>query len=219
MSKLLLVCGGAFCLGYLCSYLHTLYKSSNKLHIIAVSGKRMTGKDTAVGLILKYLRFKNCCVLNYATPLKQKFCEDYKIDYDKLNTDRDYKEIYRNEMTKFLFQFSERYFPDLLYAKLDQMIELKQRGLLNLNVVIIGDLRQELDAEILKNKYNAIHIKIYAPPYIRGQRGWIPTSYDSTVVETSLDSWNSYDKMIMNNDSLEQLEENINRYLDEIDLR
>lgn len=213
MTKGLLYVGSFFA-GLVCAHLHYLYTSSkNNLTIIAVSGKRMSGKDTAIGFILKYFRFKNCCVLNYSTPLKQKFSEEYKVDYDKLINDRDYKEIYRNEMTKFLFQFSDRYFPDLLYAKLDQIIDLKNRGLLNLDVVIIGDVRQELDANILNNKYKAKHIKISTTPYIKAQRGWKPSSYDSTPVETSLDNWYRYNKMILNDGGLDLLEQNINEYL------
>lgn len=180
------------------------YKLSKQ--VIFISGKRYSGKgETAKLLKIHYEnQGKKVSISSFSYLLKVNFCYEYKLDLERFIQDHKYKDTWRDKLTEY---FSKTNPMDYAYY-LESMIDLGEY-----DVYIIDDLRLFKHVEYIKNvlsaKYQIKMIRICSDESERIKRGLVKTKYDESIYETELDNYKDFDKIIMNNESIDNLFNNI----------
>ena len=169
----------------------------NNKHIIAISGKQFSGKDTVVEILLKDL--KNFRRIGIGDAIKEEYSKRTGISIE---------EIEKNK---------SKYRPDLISLgnegrAISADYWLKKILDSNFNV-IISDIRLKNELNLV-NKYNAITIRIEASRENRALRGNIVKENDLT--ETDLDDITSWNYIIENNSNYETLKHNVKIIIEEI---
>ncbi|XWV25768.1 AGAP000338-PA-like protein [Tupanvirus soda lake] len=172
----------------------------NILCLIVLSGKRHVGKDHC-GIIMSeilesFLHGITIKFVHVTTEIKREFAENKKIDFAKLQFDRDYKELYRVEMTNYSNSQMEKYGKTYYNTLFCQNILAKTIE----PTVYIVDCRYEFEIEIYKElNIPLILVRINANNNTRERRGW---KYDSCIdehpSETNLDKYNEWHFMFQN---------------------
>eukprot|EP00455_Lapot_gusevi_P035074 TRINITY_DN387_c0_g1_i2.p1 TRINITY_DN387_c0_g1~~TRINITY_DN387_c0_g1_i2.p1 ORF type:complete len:215 (-),score=10.23 TRINITY_DN387_c0_g1_i2:95-739(-) len=175
-----------------------------KKWILMFSGKRASGKNYCADCTYKHLTEKchfNVKQMAFADSLKKMFAEHKQLDYERLLSDREYKETYRDEMTNFYLgtkeqdplQFCKRVFQDTLTFFTEAANEPA--------VVIVSDLRHQFEADFFKQNVSSLPfphcrlmcIRVEATTEAKLTRGWTPGPIDQSITECDLDSYQGWD--------------------------
>jgi len=174
--------------------------------VIGFSGKRFAGKDTLAKFVTEYISSEypshTYVVFPLASAFKLEFAQQHMLDFEKLLHDREYKESHRKQMNEFF----QRTFPTdprrfcraaLAYAKQKQA-----------NVLIITDVRLKSDVKNLTElaQGRLVLIRVQASDAKRNSFGWVfDAIIDEHKTEIDLDSYDTWNRVIDNNGSLEDL--------------
>jgi len=173
----------------------------NNTVIILVSGKRYSGKDFFSNTIKKLIELEGdlvCEITHFADEFKRMFCNHAKLDYERMLTDRDYKEIYRDEMTAYYHKISKE---NVTFCKplANRIKKEVMMGFTKKKIFIIADLRNSIEIECFKSLRREVSlikillIRVHITDEVRAQRGWVLSKIDSDPTETNLDDWDDWD--------------------------
>jgi phosphomevalonate kinase len=178
-------------------------KLHSRLVLIVISGKRFSGKDTFATMLSHSLDTAGVrnVIRKTSYALKEEFCKNNAISLYKLESEREYKEKYRKQLTEFVVTKSKKenmiLFTDMLY-----------KDSLFYDCVIVSDIRTVFDLRWLRQHFKLISIRINANDDVRAERGYVPSDYDLSVLENELD-YETFDYSINNNGSVGELQGNI----------
>lgn len=162
---------------------------------ILISGKRSCGKDYFRKLILQNL---DAIFIQPSTELKKEYAEARNLDFNKLMTDREYKESHRCEMTKFFEKnIAEK---GESYYILKSMASGKEDSN---DKIYITDVRLRFEIDQYKSIKNSrvVSIRISTKDEVREKRGWkFNQNIDTNRTETDLDCYQSWDLVVDNNE-------------------
>lgn len=167
----------------------------NNKHIIVLSGKQFSGKDTAAKIMLDLLPDFKRIGLGDAI----------KIEYGELKN-LSFEEIEKNK---------PQYRPDLIELGNKRRLEDPDYWLKKVIAqpgnVIVPDIRLKHELEIFKNS-NAITIRVESDRDNRAKRGILIKEDDLT--ETDLDDISDWDYVIYNNSTYEDLVNEVQKITD-----
>lgn len=149
--------------------------------VVAISGKRKTGKDFFHDLLMERLASEDVETRRFATPIKAHFAEQACVDLASLETAGPLKEKFRARFYKF--DLAERSKDPFVFAR-------KVLQDVKCTVLVISDLRQIGDYEYLQRYYGdrLILIRLDACEALRATRGYRFTpGVDDCAVECDLD--------------------------------
>ncbi len=120
---------------------------------ILISGRAGAGKSTLARELAKYFG-EGSHVCSFATVPKMKFCRKYGVDFDRLQSDRDYKEAHRAELISYAEGKKKKYGADIWARELTLHIDL------NVKYAIVDDLRFTAEYEhVLETGHRILHIR------------------------------------------------------------
>ncbi|MBA3733072.1 hypothetical protein H0W91_01715 [Patescibacteria group bacterium] len=163
--------------------------------LILIAGKRYSGKDTFAILLKDLLIEKGCRVdlVSTAQHLKTEYCMERNLDLGKFLNDRLYKESYREDFSKYVLEHSEEENFQIFLNELENKLEL--------DFVIISDVRSKYDLIELKSRFDCFSICIKSSDEEKIKRGWLKSKYDDSHFENQLDK-NLFDLVVENNSSI-----------------
>ena len=185
-------------------YIASQIVSQSKLtkKVIFISGKRYVGKGETAKLLKSHYENQGKKVLlsSFSYLLKVNFCKEFGLDLERFIQDHKYKDTWRDELTEY---FSKTNPMDYAYY-LESIIDLGEY-----DVYVIDDLRLLEHVKYIKNvlsaKYQIQMIRICSDESERIKRGLVKTKYDESIYETELDNYIGFDKIIINNESIDNL--------------
>lgn len=157
-------------------------------YIIAISGKRCSGKTTLSEEIKSLFVEKNISVriISIATKLKGKFCKDMDYNYDRITTDRNYKNKHRTKLNEYSQKYKDINGEDYWINNLVDQINQDNEH----HIFIIDDLRRQYEYRFLENAFDNIQfIRMEVPDSVRIRRGWVLSYIDNHISETDLDNF------------------------------
>mmetsp|Transcript_50333 Transcript_50333/g.93064 ORF Transcript_50333/g.93064 Transcript_50333/m.93064 type:complete len:224 (-) Transcript_50333:16-687(-) len=187
-------------------------RRGGKKLLIAVSGKRASGKDYLSTLILEEVQKKIAGVklkrLAFADQCKHEFAAREGLEVEKLLGDREYKEKHRARMTEFYLQTvasdPKHFIASVVDAARCFFIDSGDAPAL----CVISDLRHAAEvpyvrsAEMRELTDAIILTRVHADDEIRRQRGWEPDAEkDSSSTECDLDTFQSFAWVLENHDA------------------
>ncbi|CAD66220.1 Phosphomevalonate kinase [Caenorhabditis elegans] len=177
--------------------------------VIAISGKRKSGKDYCTNLIREVLVQKrfDVSVAGISHSLKMEFAKKHGLKYEELLTDGPYKELYRKDM----IQWGEE-------------ARCKDSGLfcraaisstMDSDIVIISDCRRRTDYEYFSANYRTVTIRIETSEEDRKQRGYqFVEGVDDAESECGLDDYKF--NLVIKNQSGTDLSQQLNMVTEKI---
>ena len=177
-----------------------------KKRLLAISGKRFSGKDTLAALLveraaLRGLTLETCA---FAAESKRMFVEDRAahgtaVDLERLQRDREYKETWRPQLTAFTMdQLAQD--PLVFCRRVADRIALSQHASL------VTDVRLRLEVEHLRPRFDLHLVRIARSDDARAASGWTYTAaVDGHETETQLDDVSLWDEVVDNDGSLDEL--------------
>ncbi|MFO0662154.1 MAG: hypothetical protein U0165_20320 [Polyangiaceae bacterium] len=174
--------------------------------VLAISGKRFSGKDTLAAAIEKQAARRGLALRRraFADACKQAFCRSLEVrgvqlDPTLLSTDRNTKEAWRPELTRFT---EEQLAVDpQVFAR--QILDEDHA-----ETVLISDLRLRTEIECLISESQPIFVRLTRSDASRAASGWVFTpGVDTHRTETELDTWNGWDEQVTNDGTLEALDQ------------
>ena len=154
--------------------------------IIVISGKQFSGKDTLAKFLLEFLPdYKR---IGIGDAIKIEYGKKHNLSFEEIEKD---KHLYRADLIE-LGNWGRSIDPDFW---LKRIIDLDEN-------IIVPDIRVPHELELFK-KHGAIAIRVEAPRDNRALRGTLAKENDPT--ETLLDNVSSWDYIIKNDGSLEDL--------------
>lgn len=169
--------------------------------LIAVSGKRHTGKDY-FSLILKnklqeYLNIRTEFV-HVSDELKKEYAVTAGLDVNLLQNDRTYKETHRVAMTKFCNEQMERFGSDYYNRIFSENILKKTTE----PTIYIVDCRHHFEVNLYRRlePLPLLLMRINVDDSIRRARGWkFDANIDNHQSEIDMDNYDSWDLVFENN--------------------
>uniref|UniRef100_A0A1I7TS76 Phosphomevalonate kinase n=1 Tax=Caenorhabditis tropicalis TaxID=1561998 RepID=A0A1I7TS76_9PELO len=152
--------------------------------VVAISGKRKSGKDYCTKLIKEALTLKdvNVSVVGISNSLKEQFATINGLNYAELLTDGSYKEQFRKEMIEWGEKARIKDSGLFCRSAIDSVIDS--------DVVIVSDCRRSTDYEFFTSKYSTLTVRIEASENDRKQRGFqFVAGIDDAVSECGLDDY------------------------------
>lgn len=153
--------------------------------IVAISGKRKTGKDYFYDLLMQQLfkiaPYESISTRRFATPIKLHFAQMAGIDVQSLETSGPLKERFRESF--YEYDLAERAKDPYVFARASLQDILT-------DIIVISDLRQLGDYDFLQRFYGdrLVLIRLDASEHLRSTRGYrFTTGVDDTAVECDLD--------------------------------
>jgi phosphomevalonate kinase len=192
-------------------------KDSKKL-VLLISGKRFSGKDTLALLLKNYFESKNRKIksMAFAYATKIGYCKENNLDLSRMVNDYIFKESHRDGLLNyFLTNGNYDWYAKYVYNYMESEYN-------NFDVFIIPDLRIKQHMEFFKkldkcgtykSKYKSHYVRIDTCKESKMKRGWIQKPCDLDFTETDLDDCNDFDLYITNDDSIDDLNNNLKKYL------
>ncbi len=177
-----------------------------KKRLLAISGKRFSGKDTLAALLVGRAALRNVTLETgaFAAESKRMFVEEQaahgtSVDLERLQRDREYKELWRPQLTAFtMLQLAQD--PLVFCRRVADRIELSQ------NPSLITDVRLRLEVEHLRQRFDLQLVRIARSDDARAASGWTyNAAVDGHETETQLDDVGLWDEVVENDGSLEDL--------------
>ena len=177
----------------------------NKL-LLAISGKRFSGKDTLAALLVEHAQKRGITLETYAFAAESKrmFTDEQAaagitVDLERLQHDREYKELWRPQLTAFTMESLARD-PLVFCRSVAGRIEASSTSSL------VTDVRLRLEVEHLRPRFRLHLVRITRSDESRAASGWKYTpSADDHRTETDLDDPSLWDEVLTNDGSLEEL--------------
>ncbi len=167
--------------------------------LLAISGKRFSGKDTFAALLVESARTRGAELTRhaFAAESKRMFVDDRRragvgVDLDRLTSYRAYNERWRPELTRFTVDAIAR--DPLVFCRevADRIERSPERAL-------VTDLRLALELRELRRRFALRVIRMERPDALRATSGW---RYDPAVdghhTETELDDPSLWDAVVRN---------------------
>lgn len=160
------------------------------IRVLGISGKRFTGKDTFAG-------FFDVPVFAFASESKRMFAaRNQDIDFDRLMTDRAYKEAVRPRLTEFTVTEIAR----------DPLVFCRSVADRITGPSLISDVRLKLEVEHLRSRFDFKLVRLVRSDALRASSGWTWTDgVDTHHTETELDDPSLWDEVVTNEGSIEEL--------------
>lgn len=177
-----------------------------KKRLLALSGKRFTGKDTLAALLVQRAaaRGEPLGVFAFAAESKRLFVDQEAargvvVDLERLQHDRAYKEARRPQLTAFTMESLARD-PLVFCRSVADRIEASSAPSL------ITDVRLRLEVEHLRSRFELHLVRIARSDASRAASGWsyVP-AVDDHETETQLDDATLWDEAIDNDGTLAEL--------------
>ena len=182
--------------------------------VLAISGKRLSGKDTFAAMIREHAgrRGLELPVHAFAAESKRMFAEAARsrgedVDLERLLHDRAYKEALRPRLTRFTMDAIEAD-PLVFCRRVADRIEAGE------GPALIGDLRLRLEIEHLRSRFELRVARLARSDEARERSGWsFRPGVDDHPTETELDDPSLWDEVVPNEGSLEELDARAARVL------
>lgn len=177
-----------------------------KAQIFVISGKARSGKDTVAGDIQEYYKKQNksCITLAYATPIKEYAKKILSWDGRDETKPRDFLQYLGTEFIR------KQIDPNFFLRRMKEDILIYSEYY---DIIIITDARFIEEIEMVKNNFEkVITIKVEKPNLISN----LTEKQQQHATEISLNHYNNYDYVIMNDDSLEKLKQKVYNILNEV---
>lgn len=174
--------------------------------IFVITGKARSGKDTIAGDIQEYYEKKSqkCISLAYATPIKEYAKKIVAWDGKDETKPRDFLQYLGTELIR------KKIDPDFFTRRMKEDILIYSEYY---DVIIISDARFIDEIEMIKNNFDkVVIIKVEKPNLISN----LTEKQQQHASEISLDHYNKYDYVIINDNTLEELKEKVYNILDEV---
>ena len=154
-------------------------------HIIVISGKQYSGKDTLAGILINKLPdYKR---IGLGDAIKIEFAKKNNITIDEILKN---KHLYRNGLI------------ELGNWGRDQDEDYWIKNLVACDKIIVPDVRVQHEADFFKN-VGAFLVRVESDYENRSKRGVIVNNDDPT--EIALDNYSGFDLVVYNNSSYEDL--------------
>jgi hypothetical protein len=192
----------------------------NKITIIGVTGRKYSGKDTIANKILQSVMYDTdiyCFKYGMANPARAigeilGFTEEEMLDPELKEQPsrelgiiwRDFAKWFLNDMMKDELKKHWPHIDDGIWVRLAERNILNESQWSDKNLAVISDIRFDVEAEFIK-KYNGIIIHVRRPD-----------EYIDTHVSESGISEAYIDYRVVNDGTIENLEEKIDVILDEL---
>jgi phosphomevalonate kinase len=179
---------------------------TRRLPLLALSGKRFSGKDTLAALLVKAAADR-CITLEthaFAAECKRLFVQreaarGVEIDLARLQSDREYKEQRRPELTKFTV-LSLADDPLVFCRSVADRIESSTHP------ALVTDVRLRLEVEHLRPRFDLHLVRITRSDASRAESGWkYVASVDEHHTETELDDPSLWDETLANDGTIDEL--------------
>lgn len=176
------------------------------MRLLAISGKRFSGKDSFAALLVEEARQLGLALETYAFAGESKrlFVEQQQragveVDLARLMSDRAYKETWRPLLTKFTVDAIAAD-PLVFCRAVVQRIEASGRP------ALITDLRLRLELDYLRPRAPLHVVRLVRSDEARAASGWQRNpDVDGHHTETELDDPKLWDEVVQNEGSLEDL--------------
>jgi phosphomevalonate kinase len=174
--------------------------------LLAISGKRFSGKDTLAGLLQEQARARGVTLEAYAFAAESKRLfvaqqagQGIAVDLDRLTLDRAYKETWRPQLTRFTVEALAA--DPLIFCR-----EVARRVEASPHPALITDLRLRLELDHLRPRFALHLVRLHRPDALRAACGWVyKPEVDGHHTETELDDPGLWDEVVDNAGSLEDL--------------
>ena len=186
--------------------------------LLAISGKRFSGKDTFAALLVQKAQAKGVELGTYAFAGESKrlFADAQKakgvdVDLERLTSDREYKERWRPQLTEFTVASIQADPLVFCRAVADRIAQSPRPSL-------ITDLRLKLELDHLRGRFDLRVLRLVRSDEKRSASGWaFDAAKDSHHTETELDDPALWTERIENEGSTDALAKKagsvIERYL------
>jgi phosphomevalonate kinase len=177
------------------------YVHKREINVVLISGKRLSGKDTAGRVIRECVsttagRMCDIMTANFADSLKNEYAKRENIDRERLFTDAQFKESHRPGLIRFGEEkraIDQNYFVNALLDSMDLSNKLNDA------VVVICDLRFQNELWATLSYFERPEFAAFVPSFVivrieaneetRASRGWtFKSGVDDDASETSLDN-------------------------------
>lgn len=174
--------------------------------LLAISGKRFSGKDTLAALLVEHARKRGVVLHTYAFAAEskrmftaQQAAAGITVDVERLQHDREYKELWRPQLTTFTME-SLAADPLVFCRSVADRIDASSSSSL------VTDVRLRLEVEHLRPRFELHLVRIARSDQARAASGWKFTpSADEHRTETDLDDPSLWDEVLTNDGSLAEL--------------
>ncbi|CAL2045008.1 unnamed protein product [Caenorhabditis brenneri] len=153
--------------------------------VIAISGKRKSGKDYCTRIIKESLSRKNInvAIVGISNSLKEQYAKLHGLDFAELLTDGPYKEQFRKDMIRWGEDARKNDSGLFCRASIDPVV--------NTDIVIVSDCRRSTDYEFFTMNYTTLTVRIETSEENRAQRGFeFVEGVDDAESECGLDGYN-----------------------------
>ena len=176
--------------------------------VLAISGKRFSGKNTFADLVEALARKHGVEIEQYAfaNESKRMFVaaqreRGVEIDLARLSDDRAYKETWRPELTSFTVAAIADD-PLVFVRGVARRIEAEPHA------AVITDLRLRLEVDCLQSNFDLIAVRLERNDERRAASGWTyDESKDQHHTETELDDYTKWTSTVSNNGTAAELEQ------------
>lgn len=177
-----------------------------KKRLLAITGKRFTGKDTLGALLVERAAAHGVKLETYAFAAEckrmfvlQEAVRGVVVDLDRLQRDRQYKELWRPQLTAFTME-SLAEDPLAFCRSVANRIEASS------SPSLVTDVRLRLEIEHLRPRFDLHLVRIARSDASRATSGWtyLP-AVDDHETETQLDDASLWDEVITNDGPLAEL--------------
>lgn len=182
--------------------------------MLALSGKRFTGKDTLAAMLARRAQEQGVRVelFAFAAECKRLFVEERAregevVELARLLSEREYKERWRPAMTRFTERCLAQdplFFCRAVASRAEQCAGLP----------VLTDLRLRQEREHLASRFELVVLHLERSDAARASSGWrYDPAADTHFTETELDDPALWTETLSNEGSLEALEEAAQRVL------
>jgi phosphomevalonate kinase len=172
--------------------------------LLALSGKRFSGKDTLAALLSAAAGRRGLELATYAFAGESKrmfAARDPAVDLARLTGDRDYKELWRPQLTRFTEE-SLAADPLVFVREVALRIEGDPRP------AVITDLRLRLELDWLRPRFELVVARVQRADAEREKSGWrFDAAKDTHRTETELDEPSLWDTIVENHGTTVELAE------------
>jgi phosphomevalonate kinase len=171
--------------------------------VLAISGKRFTGKDTLAALLTHEARQRGheLACYAFAGECKRRFAMSMTVDLERLSSDRAYKEQWRPTLTQFTVD-SLATDPLVFVRAVAERMEQDSRP------PILSDLRLRVELDWLRPRFDLRVVRLIRSDEQRARSGWqFDADKDLHYTETELDDPALWDEVVENDGDLAALNE------------
>lgn len=176
--------------------------------LLALSGKRFSGKDTLAALLQERAAGRGIALHTFAFAAESKRLFALRarergeaVDFERLLHDRAYKEQMRPELTRFTME-SLSADPLVFCRSVAARVE-EAEGL-----CVITDVRLRVEVAALRERFDLRLVRVLRSDAERARSGWAYSAEkDEHSTETELDDASLWDEALENNGSLDALSE------------